>query len=256
MANGDKAAAAGMDVVPGTADLRLGYDEDNKTRDYLAEHITEGSHTIGQILGLAAALDDKQAALGFTPVRQGGGVGMGNNTVRLGWDGSRLRLQVDDVQLGGVLTTANPGPGVQPGQDVTFGHIYTPVGRATPAVSSYVTAYINGDGRIAGGASSRRFKKDIAAWSPDQQAVLALQLVTFRYKAAVYGSADAPVEVGLIAEDLHDLGLTWLVFYDEEGQPQGVHYERIALALLPVVQELAMRIDNHEARLAKLEEQN
>lgn len=36
MANGDAAAAAGMDVVPGTADRRQGYDEINKTRDYIA----------------------------------------------------------------------------------------------------------------------------------------------------------------------------------------------------------------------------
>lgn len=37
MANGDAAAAAGMDVVSGTADRRQGYDEVNKTRDYIAE---------------------------------------------------------------------------------------------------------------------------------------------------------------------------------------------------------------------------
>lgn len=36
MANGDIAAAAGMDVVPPTADIRQGYDEINRTRDYLA----------------------------------------------------------------------------------------------------------------------------------------------------------------------------------------------------------------------------
>lgn len=49
MANGDKAAAVGMDVVPGTADLREGYDEDNKTRDYLADHMTDGTHDASAI---------------------------------------------------------------------------------------------------------------------------------------------------------------------------------------------------------------
>lgn len=38
MPNGDAAAAAGMDVVSGTADRRNGYDEDNKTRDYIAQY--------------------------------------------------------------------------------------------------------------------------------------------------------------------------------------------------------------------------
>lgn len=37
MANGDSAQAAGMDVVPGTADVRNTHEEINKTRDYIAE---------------------------------------------------------------------------------------------------------------------------------------------------------------------------------------------------------------------------
>ncbi|MBX3094303.1 MAG: tail fiber domain-containing protein [Cryobacterium sp.] len=49
MATGDKAAAAGMDVVPGTADLRQSYDEHNKSRDYLAEHMTDGTHDAAAI---------------------------------------------------------------------------------------------------------------------------------------------------------------------------------------------------------------
>ena len=39
MANGDAAAAKGMDTVAGTDDRRMGYDEDNKTRDYIAAEI-------------------------------------------------------------------------------------------------------------------------------------------------------------------------------------------------------------------------
>lgn len=49
MANGDKAAAVGMDVVAGTDDRRQGYDEINKSRDYLADHITDGAHRANQI---------------------------------------------------------------------------------------------------------------------------------------------------------------------------------------------------------------
>jgi hypothetical protein len=43
-----------------------------------------------------------QPALGFTPVEQGGGAGMGSSKVRIGWsgDGAGLRLRVDDVDLG------------------------------------------------------------------------------------------------------------------------------------------------------------
>lgn len=47
MANGDAAAAAGMDLVSGTADRRLGYDEINKTRDYIAGRTLR--HARGQL---------------------------------------------------------------------------------------------------------------------------------------------------------------------------------------------------------------
>jgi hypothetical protein len=42
-----------------------------------------------------------QPALGFTPVEQGGGAGVGTNKVRIGWGtGGGLRLQVDVSDLG------------------------------------------------------------------------------------------------------------------------------------------------------------
>lgn len=49
MANGDAAAAVGMDTVAGTEDIRQGYDEINKSRDYIANHITDGAHRANQI---------------------------------------------------------------------------------------------------------------------------------------------------------------------------------------------------------------
>ncbi|WP_026874296.1 hypothetical protein [Jiangella gansuensis] len=49
MANGDDAAEVGMDVVAGSQDIRQVYSEVNKTRDYLAQHRTSGTHRADQI---------------------------------------------------------------------------------------------------------------------------------------------------------------------------------------------------------------
>lgn len=54
MANGDIAAATGLPVVPPTADIRLGYDEINKTRDEVATHMTTGTHTWAKVLNKPA----------------------------------------------------------------------------------------------------------------------------------------------------------------------------------------------------------
>ena len=43
-----------------------------------------------------------QAALGFTPVQQGGGAGQGTSKVYLGWLGSALGLQVDSTNFGAI----------------------------------------------------------------------------------------------------------------------------------------------------------
>lgn len=53
---------------------------------------------------LAAALKTVQPALGFTPVRQGGGANQGKNVVRIGWaqDGSGLLASVDNTNLGAI----------------------------------------------------------------------------------------------------------------------------------------------------------
>ena len=127
------------------------------------------------------------------------------------------------------------------------GPIFTPHGRANPVVTSYVAAYINSDGRLGATPSSRRFKQQITAWSFEWQALFAVELFEFKYNAAVDELGDmAPTEVGLMAEDLDALGLTWLVVYDEEGAPWAVAYEKFALVLLPVVQD-------HERRLRALE---
>jgi hypothetical protein len=248
MANGDSAEAVGMDVVPGTMDLRAGYDEINKTRDYLAEHQTHGTHDATAInagtldLARLPKLDTAHLPDAIEGARISGSVSLHGvssfDAISIGGVGAAIASNGSASFPGGV----DAGPVTASTVSAT-GPMYTPHGRANP-VSGFVAAGIGPDGRIAVSASSRRFKKDIRSWSPDRQAVLAMQMVTFRYKVAV--DADSPRDYGLIAEDLDALGLTWLVFYDDEGRPQGVHYDKIALALLPVVQD-------HEARIAALE---
>jgi hypothetical protein len=129
------------------------------------------------------------------------------------------------------------------------GDLYTPHGLATPVTSGYFAAYINFDGRLGRTVSARRYKQDITAWAPDAQAVFALRLVTYRLKSNVTGMGDkAPVEVGMIAEELVALGLGWLVLYIN-GEVEGIAYEKIALLLLPVVQDHEKRLLALEARL-------
>jgi hypothetical protein len=275
MAVGDLGASKGLRVIPNTKAISLGYDDLNQKADEIAKEIndraaavatraplshthqytdlrvdslsvtewvtayfTQKSELASAVATLNAGINTKQDALGYTPVRTGS-YGDGLHTIFVGWNGTGLLATVDSTALGAFAFH---------GTDVTFGQIFTPSGRNSPVTSSPVAAYLNSDGRIGAAPSSRRFKKEIKSWSPEKQAVLALRLVSFRYNAATYGNAHAPKEVGVIAEELVELGLDWLTYKNDEGIVSGVHYERIALALLPVIQD-------HETRLLALEAQ-
>jgi hypothetical protein len=210
----------------------------NITRDYIAQRtsavtpITKGG--TGAITASAA-----RAALGITATTVPSGVGLGSN------------VQADLDYVSGVAASAAgvAAAASAAAADAADGHFGANVLVSTGSYNTNVSgggvrvAYLASDGRLGYSPSTRELKQDIAAWTPDRQAVLALELVTFRYKA----HQDGPLEVGLIAEQLLDLGLDWLVFSDENGDPAGVHYERLALALLPVMQD-------HEARLSALED--
>lgn len=116
--------------------------------------------------------------------------------------------------------------------------------------SSYRVMYVSsseGPGNFGHVPSSRRFKSDIQSAEVDTEAALAIRIVTFRYYDAIqrYGDA-AAVEWGVIAEELHDLGLTWLVDYDEDGLPFSVRKDQIIFAFIPLIQD-------HERRLRALE---
>ena len=99
-------------------------------------------------------------------------------------------------------------------------------------------------------SSSRTKKQDIVEANLDPAAILSIEPKLFRYIKAVEELGDAaPVELGMIAEDLHDAGLTHFVDYDDDGTIQGIHYSMYVTALQAVVRDQAARIAEIERRL-------
>ncbi|MGV8912248.1 MAG: tail fiber domain-containing protein [Rhodoglobus sp.] len=120
--------------------------------------------------------------------------------------------------------------------------------------SPYKVGYVDNTGQLGYVPSSRRYKRDIRTAQLDVRSVMAkLRVVTFRYLNAVEMSGkDAPTEWGVIAEEIHELGLTWLVDYNEDGKPDGVKHERFAILLIMASKEQQTQIDALAARLDAL----
>lgn len=103
-------------------------------------------------------------------------------------------------------------------------------------------------------ASSRRFKQNIADYSVNKAAFLQMQPVTYKYKQEVEEVGDAAgTAVGYIAEDLDALGLEEYVIYDADGNPHGVEYRAMVVALQDIVAQQDQTIESLSSRLAALE---
>lgn len=128
-------------------------------------------------------------------------------------------------------------------------------------------AWIQDNGQLGYASSSERYKKYVRPEDVSDETVLMLALVSFQWKAAV--AIDDRREMGLIAERLIEAGLGWACFFNPAGEPEGINYDMIGLALLPAVQRLiaarhrhdddldaaADRIAELEQRLSRLEGQ-
>jgi len=154
----------------------------------------------------------------------------------------------------GIGTQITSGGTVQSTGNMTAsGYFYNP-GYAT--TTSAANAYINSStGLLARSSSSLRYKLDVKPQEIPLSSILELSPKSFFDKA----SADAqdgstnnlPRILGLIAEEVAQIPVLadLLMNKNEQGEPDSVNYDRIAVALIPLLQD-------HEARLEKLEGNN
>lgn len=111
--------------------------------------------------------------------------------------------------------------------------------------------YVSSSGVMGIGSSSARFKENIVDADIDIDAVLQIAVRAFNYRKVF--SEDTSTQIGVIAEELVELGLEQFVFFGDDGEPDGVAYDRLALALIPLIKLQAEKMDLFEARLQKLE---
>lgn len=187
-----------------------------------------------------ASLDGSKITTGNIDVP--GSVRGTSMTVNNGVGGSSIVLsQNGNVAVGGTL---NVSSSMAVAGNITGVATYnqTNTGRAM---------FVAADGLYGIGASSIRFKENVVDADLDIEAVKKIAVRYFNYKEDF--SQDQSKQLGVIAEELVELGLIDFVYFDEDGIPDGVAYEKLALAVLSLVKVQDERIDALEARLDRLE---
>jgi len=113
---------------------------------------------------------------------------------------------------------------------------------------SGANVYVDSNGILFRSTSSLRYKSDVTDATHGLADVLKLRSVTYKGKNdgdTIFG--------GLIAEEVHDAGLTEFVKYDKEGRPDALNYGNMAALLTKAIQEQQAMIDELKAKVAALE---
>ncbi len=103
-------------------------------------------------------------------------------------------------------------------------------------------------GEIGYDNSSRLDKQDIRDLEDDFDVLL-------EATPKIYTREWAPDrwEIGFIAEDFHDLGLTPLVEYNHEGYPDGIRYDKMVTYIIPLLKQHQNALLAKEKKIEALE---
>ena len=113
---------------------------------------------------------------------------------------------------------------------------------------SAANMFVDSAGGLLRSTSSLRYKSEVTDATHGLADVLKLRSVTYKGKNdgdKVFG--------GLIAEEVHDAGLTEFVAYDKEGRPDALHYGNMVALAFNAIQELKAENDALKARIEALE---
>jgi len=119
---------------------------------------------------------------------------------------------------------------------------YTTGGAANAAIFS--------DGNLGRSTSSIKYKKDVVNTNHGLLDVMKLRPVTYRGKSENDGNT---VFGGLIAEEVHDAGLTEFVQYADDGTPDALSYGNMVSLAFRAIQEQQATIEELKNKVAALE---
>ena len=109
--------------------------------------------------------------------------------------------------------------------------------------------YVNSEGRLGTGPSSRRFKKDIVDMDMASQVLLSLRPVSFHYKEEFDSKGIA--QFGLVAEEVAKISPD-LVLRDGKGDIYSVRYEAVNAMLLNEFLKEHRKVEQHELNMIQL----
>jgi hypothetical protein len=202
---------------------------------FTGQHVANGTFKVEQGDADSNAIELRGSSATALCRIIGGGAAGDSNYVELAFCGSSTdgnrELQIRDS---GTAIVSFFGDG-----KTTFNSAGT-YGRDVASLSPRA-AYLGNGGEFGYSSSSRRFKINEEA-APEYD-LLSIQPTLYNRK----DRPDGEKELGLIAEDVEKV-CPYLVFRDMDGAVTGIHYEKVAVALLSTIRSLKARIEALESK--------
>ena len=130
----------------------------------------------------------------------------------------------------------------------SVGYLNVPGVYANTTSNSANVACHYSSGDLQRSTSSRRYKNTIKDLDVGLAELNKLRTVSFK------GNNDGDIIFnGLIAEEVHDVGLTQFVEYDDENRPDGLRYPHMISLCIKAIQELSAKVETLEAKVTALE---
>jgi len=108
------------------------------------------------------------------------------------------------------------------------------------------TVVVDSGGNIYRSTSSLKYKRDVQDSTHGLDKVLQLRSVTYKSKKESEGDK---VFGGLIAEEVHNAGLTEFVLYTDAGEPDALQYAQMVSLAFKAIQELKAEVDSLKAQI-------
>ena len=161
------------------------------------------------------------------------------------------------IETGGEVSASEVNCGIlYASQNATLNSRIISEGTYNSVASQTANLYINTNNYFQRTTSSRRYKSDIQDVDYGLKA-FELRPRTWVDKSAYEennNSSEGLTRItGFIAEEIDELGLTELVQYNEDGSPEAVNYDRIMVAIVPILKHQQSIIESLTARIEALE---
>ncbi|MGB7070248.1 MAG: tail fiber domain-containing protein [Pyrinomonadaceae bacterium] len=234
-------ARSGESTTSGDANVFIGFNTGT-------DNVIGSNNTV---IGANASLDGATSLSYATVIGAGAepdsGAGQANNTITLGRVIDLVHVP-GDVQLGGSRSpTGSERLRLRVAESAYFGG-YLEVGTLGNTGSTTVCHNSNSK-RLSTCSSSLRYKTNVFPFKSGLSLVHKLQPISFRWRSG--GMTD----LGLGAEDVAKVE-PLLVTHNDQGEVEGVKYDRIAVVLVNAVKEQQTQITEQKNQLGELKTEN